>query len=494
MLAKKVPDALTQADDLPSLPAVAVEILHLTQDDNCDPGEFAAALSSDPALVALLLKYANSAQFGARSEISSVRHSIMMLGIKTVKTISLSFALTENLKGRGGKSGLDLDEYWRRSLVGAVSARGLVHKIGVYFEDEAFLCGLLAHFGKLVLDSVLPDDYAEVMARSSGWPSLELEEEVLGYTSADVATAVLREWGLPDIVSTTIGFQQRPAQLSEAMGKRERTFVEAMHLNGMLESLLCDPSPTRPVGKIHGYARNFNLTPNDIEEYLARLGPAIQEASRLFNIDASPPALDASPEPVVFADEWGEAKGRSRRNPVLDQPPPMPDQEIRIDPVTALPDRTGLVEFLHHQTEIRANSHLPGFLGLIVIHIDQLGGVQAALGPEAHDDILREIRDILGKATRKNDFRARCGPDRFAIALATTSLSGLKVLAERLLGTIAASPVEASGRQVFLTASIGAACLKEVLTSEDDSLLLHRVEGLLESVRRGGGNGCAVKD
>ena len=122
---KELPDALKKADNLPSLPAVALDVLRLSQDEDVTLDAMATCLSRDPALSAKLLKLANSSLFGFGKEVTTLQRATMMLGMKTVKLMALSFSLAGSLPRKGRSGGFDYGEYWRRSLVCAVSARSL---------------------------------------------------------------------------------------------------------------------------------------------------------------------------------------------------------------------------------------------------------------------------------------------------------------------------------------------------------------------------------
>ena len=73
---KDLPQALTQADNLPSLPAVAMEVLRLTQDEDSTIDDLAACVSRDPALAAKLLKLSNSSLFSMGQEITTQQEGV----------------------------------------------------------------------------------------------------------------------------------------------------------------------------------------------------------------------------------------------------------------------------------------------------------------------------------------------------------------------------------------------------------------------------------
>ncbi len=62
-LSGELPAAIQHADNLPSLPAVAIEVLRLTRDEDATVNDLADVISSDPALAARILKSANSANY-----------------------------------------------------------------------------------------------------------------------------------------------------------------------------------------------------------------------------------------------------------------------------------------------------------------------------------------------------------------------------------------------------------------------------------------------
>ena len=60
---KKLPDVVSGADNLPSLPTVVIEVLRLSADENSTLDDLAQVLGQDPALTAKLLKLSNSCIF-----------------------------------------------------------------------------------------------------------------------------------------------------------------------------------------------------------------------------------------------------------------------------------------------------------------------------------------------------------------------------------------------------------------------------------------------
>ena len=82
-----------KADNLPTLPGIALKLIEAVQDENSDIAEIGKILSTDPPLSAKVLKIVNSSFYSLSTKITSVNHAIRMLGINRVKNLALSFSV-----------------------------------------------------------------------------------------------------------------------------------------------------------------------------------------------------------------------------------------------------------------------------------------------------------------------------------------------------------------------------------------------------------------
>ena len=90
-------DKIRDCADLPSLPAVALRVMDLTQKPDITPQQVADAISMDPALVAKVLRTVNSPFYGCSQAIGSMHGAVVMLGMQSVKTLVLSFSIVSAL-------------------------------------------------------------------------------------------------------------------------------------------------------------------------------------------------------------------------------------------------------------------------------------------------------------------------------------------------------------------------------------------------------------
>lgn len=203
------PDAIDQIVDragaLFTLPAVAVEVLRLTESPRVDVQALKACIERDPALTVKILRVVNSSLFGLPREVSDLNQALALLGIKPLKLLALGFSLPESLFLAAARD--QLDWYWKTSLVRAVAAREISEQLFQKPGDDAFLAGLLQDIGVLVLLSELRQPYADLLSEAIAAQAdlAELEQSGLGFDHRQLTAGLLKRWNLPPLLTAAIG-------------------------------------------------------------------------------------------------------------------------------------------------------------------------------------------------------------------------------------------------------------------------------------------------
>ncbi len=141
-------------------------------------------------------------------------------------------------------------------------------------------------------------------------------------------------------------------------------------------------------------------------------------------------------------------------------------EQMSVDPLTQLFNRASLD---HHVEKL---SDLGLLLGappaILMIDIDHFKKVNDELGHPAGDQVLRQVANcLLRNFLRKEDFVARYGGEEFAVVIAEPSLEAVTKLAERALDSVRRLEIEAAGRTVDVTVSIGVGQLLPGEPAED---------------------------
>jgi len=138
------------------------------------------------------------------------------------------------------------------------------------------------------------------------------------------------------------------------------------------------------------------------------------------------------------------------------------------DPLTGLYTRRRFQEEVdRHLAEARRY----GVHGaLVFVDLDQFKDVNDSLGHPAGDALLVRVSALLRERLRETDVIARMGGDEFAVLLAHTDKDQAVALTERLLESLRKTTIEAEGRPINVTASIGIALFPEHAANLDDLL------------------------
>src|SRR5256885_12827258 len=83
---------------LPPFPAIASRIMVMARQEGIDIRELGRLVKMDPSFSAELLRFANSALFGLRREVTSVVSAIGLVGTERVKTMATLVAVNRMVR------------------------------------------------------------------------------------------------------------------------------------------------------------------------------------------------------------------------------------------------------------------------------------------------------------------------------------------------------------------------------------------------------------
>ncbi len=117
---------------------------------------------------------------------------------------------------------------------------------------------------------------------------------------------------------------------------------------------------------------------------------------------------------------------------------------------------TGLANRRHFQSAIKRLADKGKFSGTVfLIDIDHFKRVNDSHGHAAGDSVLVEVARRLQSILRDEDLVVRWGGEEFLIVVDGRDAASASILAQRLLDKIAQPPVQHSGGEIAVTASIG---------------------------------------
>jgi HD-like signal output (HDOD) protein len=205
-------DIVAQTDRLPSLPAAYLKVKRVIDDPNGSIRQLAAAMSSDAAMTARVLRVVNSPFYGYPGRIETVTRALNILGMQQVHDVVLAWAISSAFADLR-TAVVPMKLFWRQSVARAIAARQLARRAGFVDSERLFVEGLLSDIGHLLMYAVLPKLAIEAMtgSRRAERPLHEVERELIGCDYAEVGAALVLAWQLPEPFYEPIACQIDPS-------------------------------------------------------------------------------------------------------------------------------------------------------------------------------------------------------------------------------------------------------------------------------------------
>ena len=200
---------LKASERLPSPSGTALAIVKLVQQDNATLQQVAQLVKIDPALSGRILRFVNSAAFGAQRPIANIQDAVMMRGMQAARNFALSLSLIGN-NSSGNCSGFDYAAYWSHSLAMAVAITAITTRERTVPPAESFTLGLLSEIGRLALATAWPEAYGECLAKAQDEQLLTVEGEHFAIDHQGLSLILLEDWGLPQLFLDALNLSLEP--------------------------------------------------------------------------------------------------------------------------------------------------------------------------------------------------------------------------------------------------------------------------------------------
>ena len=156
------------------------------------------------------------------------------------------------------------------------------------------------------------------------------------------------------------------------------------------------------------------------------------------------------------------------------------------DVLTNLPNRQLFLDRLNHA--IAQSNRTGEQFSILFIDLDRFKDINDTLGHSFGDKFLTAVGERLKGAMRESDTVARLGGDEFTVVLQNTyEVTDISAAAEKVLASLASSPLCIDGRELFIAASIGVSRYPD--DGEDAETLLMNADAAMFRAKEQGKGG-----
>lgn len=380
----EVLDKVLSCPRLPSLPAIAVKVIELTQNERVPVRVIGDTITNDQALSLKVLKTVNSSFYGLRKPCASINQAIVMLGMSAVKTLALGFSLVSSL-AKDKAAGFDYESYWHRALISGVAGKCIAAEARCGADEEAFLGGLLQDVGMIALYQALGQEYADILKQANGEHRqlARLEMQQLEISHADIGAHLATRWKLPPMLIAPIKYHERPS----AAPLEFATLCNIVSLANTCADLLAAKEPAVPLRRMYEKGQEtLGLSLSQVDAIVKAVNQGSREIGRLLSVPTG--------DKVNVDELLGKAQGQLAAMALpFGGTGAGPCEPGELDRVTAIPNEIVFKRNLIAGFERSSKVNIP--LSLSVLLIDGFDALLAEHGQATTDAVLCEVARLV---------------------------------------------------------------------------------------------------
>lgn len=189
--------------DFPAFSESVQHLDELMQDEDKNIAAIVSAILSDFTLTQKVIRLANSAMYsGMGGEITTITQAAVVLGLDAIAHIALSIRFIDTLSIAAPDSAEARKELEKAILAGDIT-RIIVTKSNMVNGEEAVVCSLLHHLGRLMLVFYFPEEWSKIqrIVRNDQANENSATLEVMGVTIDEISQEIAGNWRLPKKIS-----------------------------------------------------------------------------------------------------------------------------------------------------------------------------------------------------------------------------------------------------------------------------------------------------
>jgi len=429
-------EQVLKCESLPTLPAVAMELLEKTSNPDVAMNEISELIQSDPGLAGKVLKTVNSSFYGLPKPCPSIDRAIGMLGLRAVKSLVLGFSMVNLTHGLG--EAFDMSAFWRRTIIGAAAARQIAAASRACEPDEAFAAALFQDMGMLAIFATAPGPYAQMVGKAGVFHNnlFQAEEKQLGYSHTVVGGDLAERWRMPAQVIAAIRFHHTPEDATEHTQTVRVVALGALAARAITEGVegLAFSSLLEKANQWFGWHQQ------DLTALLEKITTNSKEVARLLG-----QGIGEMPDPQTLLAQANQRLAEQqimvqRESEAFQKQAQDFEQAATTDGLTGIANRKRFDDVVERAMSDATANGKP--IAVLFSDADKFKFVNDTYGHHAGDLVLIELAKRLVGALGDRGTVCRYGGEEFAVVLPGMDLAAGSAVGEELRRAIADRPFD----------------------------------------------------
>jgi len=192
----KIERIIEEINELRPVSEIGNRVIEITSNPNSSLAELLDVIKYDQGMTANLLRICNSAYFGLKNKIVSIKQAVAYLGLNKVASLVVLGHSADNFKKAQVGYDLNEGELWRYSVSSALIAEDLAETKRLENISLIFTSALLKDIGKVILSAYVKDSFEDInkVVQDRGLTFVDAEKEVIGIDHAELGARVAEKW------------------------------------------------------------------------------------------------------------------------------------------------------------------------------------------------------------------------------------------------------------------------------------------------------------
>ncbi len=193
-------------DSLQVIPAVALKLLRLTNDEKASVNDLSLLIETEPTLAAKVLRNVNSAAFALSHKVTSIKRAVNILGFSAVRQLALNQLFYNKLIRHQSNRQFDQLFFWQHCLFVAALSRAIATALKYDDPDLIYTAGLIHDIGKIVFEAHGKVSYSDFLESCQNETQATLlgEHDFFGLNHAEMGYVFCQQWEIPEQIAAIV--------------------------------------------------------------------------------------------------------------------------------------------------------------------------------------------------------------------------------------------------------------------------------------------------